>query len=167
MIRYALKCGNTHDFDSWFASAEGFDMQQAAGLVACPVCNSTDVEKSVMAPNVAPGLASRTGAERTAAAPEASSPPDRPEPARKGGSAGPLSEPASGAERAMAELRRKIEATTEDVGDSFARVARQMHEGEVDPRAIRGRTSFEEARKLHEDGVPVLPLPFGTRRRSN
>ncbi|WP_332881302.1 DUF1178 family protein, partial [Brevirhabdus pacifica] len=47
MIRYALKCGNTHDFDSWFASAEGFDMQQAAGLVACPVCNSTDVEKSV------------------------------------------------------------------------------------------------------------------------
>ena len=52
MIRYALACDNGHAFDSWFQNSAAYDKQAKAGLVACPVCNSVKVEKSIMAPRV-------------------------------------------------------------------------------------------------------------------
>lgn len=53
MIRYTLKCSKDHSFDSWFRNAAAFDDQRAAGLVACAICGSTEVEKTLMAPAVA------------------------------------------------------------------------------------------------------------------
>ena len=52
MIRYSLKCANDHEFDSWFASAGAFEKLRAAGMVACSVCGTSDVEKALMAPAV-------------------------------------------------------------------------------------------------------------------
>ena len=54
---------------------------------------------------------------------------------------------------------REIVARTEDVGEQFADVARQMHHGELPERGIRGRTSAREAVALLEEGITVLPLP--------
>ena len=34
-----------------------------------------------------------------------------------------------------------------------------MHYGEVETRSIYGEASLEEARSLHEEGIPTLPLP--------
>lgn len=53
MIRYALRCDDGHDFDGWFRDSAAFEAQRAAGLVACAVCGSAAVDKSVMAPAVA------------------------------------------------------------------------------------------------------------------
>src|SRR5262245_6679198 len=53
MIRYALACDEGHAFESWFASSATYDRQVKRGLVSCPVCNSTKVEKAIMAPRVA------------------------------------------------------------------------------------------------------------------
>jgi hypothetical protein len=53
MIRYALACDEGHAFESWFANSATYDRQVKRGLVSCPVCNSTKVEKAVMAPRVA------------------------------------------------------------------------------------------------------------------
>jgi len=174
MIRYALKCANGHTFDSWFASGQAFDMQQARGLVACPVCDSAEVNKTVMAPRIQPRSRPAPAADTAAVAPAPSRSPspataEQPDPAQQPPrpGKGPLSAPASEAERMVTELRQRIEAHTEDVGDRFASVARQMHDGEADARAIRGRASPDEARKLLEDGVPVLPLPFGPPRQVN
>lgn len=52
MIRYALKCSEDHDFDSWFKSAEAYDSLVALGHVACPICGGTKVAKALMAPGV-------------------------------------------------------------------------------------------------------------------
>lgn len=52
MIRYALKCANGHDFESWFQSADAFDGLAARGLVECPECGDTSVSKAMMAPRV-------------------------------------------------------------------------------------------------------------------
>ena len=49
-------------------------------------------------------------------------------------------------------------AHTEDVGSQFAAEARKMHYGETEERAIRGQTSLDEVRALHEEGIDVLPL---------
>ncbi|NUB44087.1 DUF1178 family protein [Fertoebacter nigrum] len=140
MIRYSLKCPDDHAFDSWFQSADACDALVARGMVACPVCGSTAVQKSLMAPAVRPG--------REVVAPRA------------------LSEP-SPQEAALAELRRKIEENSEYVGMNFATEARAIHDGEAPERAIFGEARPEDARKLIEDGVPVAPLPFLPARRTN
>ena len=64
----------------------------------------------------------------------------------------------------MAEIRRQIEANSEDVGDDFAKEARAIHDGTRPERSIIGRARPEEASSLIEDGVPVVPLPWGNKR---
>lgn len=141
MIQFSLKCPNDHRFDSWFQSAEAFDKLAASGHVSCAVCGADGVEKAIMAPRV---VASREKAEQR-----------------------PLSGPGSVAEQAMAELKRRIEAESEDVGRDFAREARAIHDGEAPERAIRGEARIDEARALLADGVPVVPLPFAPGRKTN
>jgi hypothetical protein len=139
MIRFSLRCKEAHRFDSWFGSGADFDQLQQAGLVACAVCGSTEVEKDLMTPNIA-GAPAAAGDER------------------------PLSAPASTAEQAMAELRRRIEATSEDVGRNFAAEARKIHDGEAPARPIIGEAKPAEAKALIEDGISVAPLPWSSRK---
>ena len=141
MIQYALKCAKGHRFDSWFQSADAYDKLAARGLVECAVCGGGGVEKAVMTPRVN----AATSSEK-----------DR-----------PLSAPANPAEQALAEMRKQIEANSDYVGNEFAKEARAMHEGEVPERAIHGEARLDEAKKLAEDGVPVMPLPFLPNRKSN
>lgn len=130
MIRYALRCTKAHRFDSWFGSSADFDRLHAGRLVSCAICGSTDVEKDLMAPAIA-------------------TPPTA-----------PLSTPASPAEQALAELRRRVEANSEDVGRNFAAEARAIHEGDAPRRSIIGEATPAEARALAEDDIPVARLPW-------
>ena len=140
MIRYSLRCSQTHDFESWFQSASGFDALLGAGQISCPLCGDTRVEKTLMAPAVRPAGRS-----------------EKPS----------LSAPQTEVEAALAEMRRKIEANSDYVGLNFAAEARRMHEGSSEPRAIYGEAKPEEARALIEDGIPVAPLPFMPARKAN
>ncbi|MBF9031579.1 DUF1178 family protein [Rhodobacterales bacterium HKCCE3408] len=152
MIRYALTCGDGHDFESWFQSASAYDELERRGLVSCAVCGSDDVRKSMMAPRVG----------KSAEAPAADEPTE-PQPM----SSGPLSRPGSEAERMLSELRAKLEANSTYVGRSFAKEARAMHLGEAPERQIHGEATADEAKSLIEDGVPVLPLPGLPKSRAN
>lgn len=154
MIRYALKCGRGHAFESWFRSAEAFETLRAAGHVACPECGATDVAKALMAPQVRPA---RKAAARSA--PEAQSPAPSP--------ADPEAERRAAREAAIAELRRRVEANSEYVGVQFAAEARRIQSGESPERSIYGEARVEDARALIEEGVPVAPLPFVPLRRAN
>src|SRR5262249_18914962 len=69
MIRYALACDEGHAFESWFGNSATYDRQVKRGLVSCPVCNSTKVEKAIMAPRVA-GTKRRGDASVSAPMPE-------------------------------------------------------------------------------------------------
>ena len=147
MISYTLKCENDHSFDSWFQSGSAFDKLFASGMVTCPICASTSVEKAVMAPRV------RT-ARKAAVAP-------------KTPNETPLSTPNTDEERAIADLKSKVEANSEYVGMEFATRARAIHDGDAPERPIYGEAAPEEALKLLEDGVPVAPLPFTPSRKTN
>ncbi len=50
MIRYALRCGNGHEFDEWFASMADYDHRQSE--LTCPECGSGGIEKAIMAPRL-------------------------------------------------------------------------------------------------------------------
>jgi hypothetical protein len=132
MIRYALICEHAHEFEGWFGSSGDFDDQQARGLMECPVCASKDVRKQIMAPAV-------MGARRTVQ--------------DEGGSSQAMML------EAMGRIRRHVEENFDDVGDTFAKEARAIHEGKSEVRGIYGQATPAEVRDLVEDGVPVAPLP--------
>ncbi len=145
MIKFSLKCDQDHRFDSWFQSTDAFDKLKKSHMITCVICNSSEVEKAMMAPRV------RDGRSKT------------PEPVAEIG----LSAPANPAEQALAQLKKQVEENSEYVGLNFARAARDIHNGTAPERAIYGEAKPEEAKKLIEDGVPVAPLPFIPGRKSN
>ncbi|WP_424978070.1 DUF1178 family protein [Leisingera sp. S232] len=177
MIQYSLKCAAGHEFDSWFQSAAAFDKLAAAGMVSCALCGGTDVEKAIMAPRVRPGRKAvsavgepeRRAADHSAADGSTAAPvPAAPAPAASAlTSPGMLSRPSGEVEKALSELRKKVEENSDYVGDSFVKEARAMHLGEAPERAIHGEAKLEDARELIEEGVPVMPLPFRPGRKSN
>jgi hypothetical protein len=61
---------------------------------------------------------------------------------------------------ALAAIQAKMLSKSEWVGKDLPETARAMHLGEIEPRAVHGQASAEEARSLIEEGVPVLPLPL-------
>lgn len=67
----------------------------------------------------------------------------------------------------LAAWRRHVEANSDYVGVEFAREARAIHEGLAPERPIWGEARLDEARGLVEDGVPVAPLPFVPRHKTN
>jgi hypothetical protein len=151
MIRYALRCSDGHLFDAWFRDSAAFERLSDEGRVACAVCGTSGVVKSLMAPSVkAEGKGEAKGGDRVAA--------------EEGTEPTPLAEPASPAERALAGLRRYLGENSDYVGRTFADEARRIHLGEAEARSIWGEASLEDARALRDEGVPVAPLPWLSRR---
>jgi len=148
MILYALACGNGHRFESWFRGSVDYDAQAVQGLVSCPVCHSTDVAKTIMAPAVV----SRAG--DTSVSPSCGS-----SGAALGQETVLLDERQVEARQFLKSFRDKVISETEDVGEQFPDEARKMHDGDIPHRHIRGKATIEEVRTLIEDGVAILPLP--------
>lgn len=190
MINYSLKCAQGHSFDSWFQSASAFDKLAAAGLVACAYCGSSKVEKAIMAPRVRTGRKAVSGmgepeqnlpatpehqntpsasaqgdASAGTAGPDSS--PDRGPERGPGALSTPMSSEAAEMQKALGDLRRKVEENSDYVGKDFASEARAMHLGDAPERAIHGEAKPEEAKALIEEGIPVVPLPFGRSRKTN
>ncbi|MFG1477622.1 DUF1178 family protein [Xanthobacter sp. V4C-4] len=163
MIRYTLRCANGHAFESWFPSSASYDDQRARRLVSCPTCDSTDVEKAVMAPSVArtdiargttspaDGAAADAGAGAApAAAPAAVTAPALPV----------VSQPEAELRALMLKLREHVVKNSDYVGSQFADLARKMHDGEVEHRSIHGEATADEVKALREDEIEVFPLPL-------
>jgi hypothetical protein len=136
MIIFDLRCApQGHVFEAWFASSAAWEDQRARGLVACPLCGSSDLAKAPMSPAV----------------PAKSN-------ARELFSGGPDEVKAMLA--AAAVVQKRLLEGSEGVGDRFADEARAIHLGESESRPIHGRATISDAQSLIEDGVPIAPLPL-------
>ena len=47
-----LHCDNGHVFEGWFASMEDYQGQAQRGVLQCPMCGSSQVQKAPSAPHV-------------------------------------------------------------------------------------------------------------------
>ena len=135
MIVFDLKCRHDHVFEAWFKDSEAFDLQTSAGEVACPVCGETEVEKSLMAPNVS----------------------------TRGGPPTMMVEHVQRYVAAAREIRRQVEENCEYVGDKFPDEARKIHYGETEERGIFGEATDSEAAALTEEGVEIQAIPWAPR----
>lgn len=161
MIVFDLRCGAGHVFEAWLASSVAYEEQRASGLLTCPLCNSNDIDKAVMAPAVAPkGNQRRNPPEQAAKADRAElAPPAPPVPV----SANLSPEARAEMERIVARMataQAKALESSQWVGDRFTEEARAMHYGEREHGPIHGTASVDEAKALMEEGLPVAPLPF-------
>jgi len=152
MIRYTLVCERQHDFESWFANSAAYDKQAKRGLVACPICGSSKVEKAIMAPRLA-------RSDKRIDVPPA--PPAAPVPAAADTPApvAMVSPQERELRSKLKELRDHLTKNAENVGRKFPDEARKMHYGEIEHRSIYGEASPQEAKDLHEEGVEFHPLP--------
>jgi len=157
LIIFDLRCGQGHVFEAWFGSTGDYESQAARGLVTCPICDSPTVEKAVMAPAVGPK--GNQQARHLARKEEL---------------------------RALALWQAEVEARCDYVGDRFVAEARRLHaaagpagkggakaDGAMHgsppaaPRGIIGEATISAALDLMADGIPIAPLPFRSRQRSD
>ena len=134
VIKYNLICKNEHEFEAWFSKGSDFDLQSKKGLISCPHCATTHVEKAIMAPAIS------TSRKKQA-----------------------MRETQAKSQRLMNsivdKIRREIAEKCENVGDNFADEARSIHYGESPERGIYVQTTPQEASDLREEGIEVAPLP--------
>lgn len=153
MIRYALVCAKGHTFESWFQNSTTFDKQAKRGLVECPTCGNTKVEKALMAPTLS-GTKKR-GRPSVPAAPAG----DAPATTDAAAPVAMMSPEEREFRTKLKELRDHLTKNADNVGRKFPDEARKMHYGEIEHRSIYGEASPEEAKELHEEGVEFHPLP--------
>jgi len=51
MIVYDIICDSEHKFEGWFNAASDFESQKKSGLLTCPICGSSELER-MSAPSV-------------------------------------------------------------------------------------------------------------------
>ncbi|QWD67263.1 DUF1178 family protein [Polynucleobacter sp. MWH-Aus1W21] len=149
---YNLACPLDHRFEGWFASEEDCLAQQDKGILACPVCDSTEITRMPSAPHI--GKSSST----ELAIPKVES---------ENLSGGVVALTGSDHSQLEAQVQaaflkgmRDLMGRSEDVGDSFADEARKIHYKESPERSIRGQTTLDEAEALREEGIDVLSMPM-------
>ena len=133
MIKYQLRCRCTHEFEGWFPDSKEYKKQKNKGMIQCPMCDSTSVDKAIMAPAV---KTSKIKAQ-----------PDE-----------DFMVMGESADQILRKLNKKIKKDFQDVGKNFAKEARKAHKGKRDQK-FYGTTTKEETNKLLDEGIDLFAVP--------
>ena len=135
MIVFNLNCTDCDlSFEAWFENTADYNKQNKQGLVSCPSCNSIQIKKGLMAPNVGKKSNSKITRSNKSIASN------------------------------VKKLKKIIEKDFDYVGDKFTEEAKKIKYGEVKERAIYGEASIEQTKELMDEDIDVLPLPFSTKK---
>ena len=136
MIKYDLKCKNFHEFEGWFSSSIDYDNQLEDGLLSCPVCGNINIDRKIVAPSIKKSSIKIHLKKNK------------------------INNIDSEIKTKLRTLNREIEKNTIDVGDNFAEEARMIYNGEKKSKSIRGNATKKEEKKLKEEGVPYIKVPW-------
>ena len=135
MIKYILKCKNSHEFESWFSSSEEFDKLNKKKMLECIYCSSKKINKSIMAPMI-------------------SSPKNRDEQIEI------IGNDYKNEKNKLLKLRRYIEKNFDYVGKDFSKKVREVYYDKKNKKAIYGTTTQEERQELADEGIDLLSIPW-------
>ena len=135
MIVFNLNCSDcASSFEGWFENTKDYNKQIRKGLLTCPSCNSTQIKKGLMAPNVSKKSNSKISKSNKSIASN------------------------------VKKLKKIIEKEFDYVVDKFTEEAKKIKYGESKERAIYGEASIEQTKELIDEDIDVLPLPFSTKK---
>ena len=170
MIKYQLVCESKHEFEGWFQTGAAFDNQNQDGLITCPVCDSGNVRRALMTPNLVSSKGRSVSSEISVPSSTEVNPVNSTQepsgkaqvPATNFASSSPTLTAAAVGEAMskLRELQRRIKTECRDVGHNFAQEARKIHYGESVSENIYGQSTEEERDALADEGIDVLAMPW-------
>ena len=160
---YNLSCSFDHRFEGWFASEEDCLTQQASGMLACPLCNSTEITRMPSAPHIAKSHAKENQGQSSGAASALAKVSPAENQLNQNEVAAVMradhSQLEAQVQAAFLKGMQELMSRSEDVGSEFAEEARKIHYKESPERSIRGSTTVDEVESLREEGIEILALP--------
>ena len=135
MIKYILKCQNSHEFESWFSSSEEFDKLNKKKLLECIYCSSKNINKSIMAPMV-------TNSKN------------------KDLQFDIINNDLNYKKNKLLQIRKYIEKNFDYVGKDFSKKVREVYYDKKNKKAIYGTATIEEKKELAEEGIDLYSIPW-------
>ncbi len=135
MIKYSLKCKNcSTEFESWFGSSKEFDRLKKLKLLNCQNCNSLNIEKSLMTPNLANTKKRNIQKNR---------------------------DKFNEVKKKLKDYQKFVKENFEFVGDNFSYEARSIHYNKKKiKKSIYGNASLKEVKELKEEGIETEMIPW-------
>ena len=130
MIAFDLQCDNGHVFEGWFEDNKAYNAQKKKGLITCPSCNSTTINKL-------PSTFAIKGSQA---------------------STNPLDKQID-LKKMNNQIIDYVNKNFDNVGCDFAKEALKMHYGVTEPRNIRGVSTKEEEKVLTKEGIQFFKVP--------
>ena len=136
MIKYKLFCKECDlKFDSWFASSNEYERLKKKKLLNCHNCNSFNVEKTIMAPQL---INSKSKLDKKIDL-----------------------EKYNKVKKTIIGYQKFIKENFKYVGDNFAYEARSIHyDRKKKSKGIYGSASKEDLKELKEEGIDAQMIPW-------
>ena len=135
MIKYNLKCGNEHEFESWFSNSEEFDKLKKKKLLECIFCASRKINKSIMSPMISVVNSSENELSK-------------------------ISSQVKKEKKKLLKIRKYIEKNFEFVGDKFTKEVREIYYDKKRKKTIYGTTTMQQREELANEGIEILSVPW-------
>ena len=136
MIKYKLLCKSCElKFDSWFASSNEFERLKKKRLLTCHSCNSSNVEKTLMAPQLINNKSKKEEKINF--------------------------EKYQKVKKTILGYQKFIRNNFKYVGDNFAYEARSFHyNSKKKSKGIYGTASKKDLKELKEEGIDTQMIPW-------
>ena len=136
MIKYKLICKNCNlSFDSWFATSKEYEKLKEKNFLNCHNCNSSKVEKTLMAPKL---INSKSETEKKLDTTKYQK-----------------------VKKTIKSYQKFIKDNFKYVGDNFAYEARSIHyNSKKKSKGIYGTASKQDLKELKDEGIDAQLIPW-------
>ncbi|MBT4644933.1 MAG: DUF1178 family protein [Flavobacteriaceae bacterium] len=138
MIVFNLLCIECdYSFEGWFDNTLAFNKQKKNKLISCPNCESLNIKKALVAPNLGKKSNSKIFKNQKTLASN------------------------------IKKIKKIVEENFDYVGDKFTDEAKKIKYGETNDRPIYGEATIDQAKELIEEEIKITTLPFQSSKKNN
>ena len=134
MIKYNLKCHNSHEFESWFSHSNEFENLNKKNLLECIYCSSKKIKKSIMSPMISNSKNKDSQIN--------------------------LNKDFYKEKNNLLKLQKYIEKNFEYVGKDFSKKVRDIYYDKKNKKAIYGTATPKEKAELTDEGIDLITIPW-------
>ena len=138
MIVFNLRCIECdYSFEGWFDSTSAYNKQKINKLINCPNCESYNIKKALVAPNLGKKSNSKIIKNKKTMV------------------------------NNIKKIKKIVEENFDYVGDKFTDEAKKIKYGEVNDRPIYGEATIEQTKELIDEEINITTLPFQSAKKNN